>query len=342
MLEKLFILSILILNTKSTCDHENFTNLNSIDLQKCSNLIDLVLIMDTSFEATIDEFENLKLAIINFIRQLKIGADNVRIAIITSSERVNIVLNLMNGIEPAEAIVGRIININQSGMFSWMSLALNYAQVLFSLSNRTENTLIPKVAIILSNGNVPVNEMDILRREANSLKNFCHVITVGISKRQKKNILKMMASCPSYFIEPNQIYNLTSLIACNTCVLLRLDKRESFFLEKEQVRYFKIQTVNFNKEKEEIIQLSFFRKSGNLNYFYSFSKKNHQYLIQSQNSSSIEYFTLRSNNHKAKSSNTFRFYFRTSYGITNIYFNLKGIETRNSFEIIARKFSDKV
>lgn len=321
-----YLLFLSILNSLACVDDSRSTSIT--DTSSCSGAFDLLILLDSGKEIDENEFDTSKLIITEFIKKLNVGEDKVHVGVISYADRVKLVQPLLTTNQTFELIENRINEIEQLDVSSWTPFALNFAKTVFNSSDRSSNTLIPKITILFTNGNVKDNEIKLLRKEANSLKNLCHVLTVGIGKNIKKNILKMIASCPNYLINSDRLHSLTTKIVCGSCSNLDMNKKVNLKLNKNEMRYFYIKVVNFER-KSFILEVHLKKKHGNLYHHHSFTSKHHS-------PKHMDLLNSRNKNQNQSNEN-YVLYYNIPYGTAKLYFTLKGVEDKNEFDIIAKK-----
>lgn len=183
--------------------------------EKCIRAADVMLIIDTSNRIDQNEFDNMRLSLINFIESLEIADDKINLAILVFSDRIKFLQPFTSNKFDKIIIKNKINDLKQSIDASLTTRALNFAKLSLQLSNR--NQKIPRIAILFSNGAFQDNEIRFVRKESNFLKNAAQFITVGIGKGSKSNSLKMLASCPNYFIQFDMLKLLVKSISGLNC-----------------------------------------------------------------------------------------------------------------------------
>lgn len=183
--------------------------------ESCTFAADVLLIVDTSNRIDQNEFDNMKLNLINFIDSLDIGSDKINLGILVYSDRIKFLQPFTSNKFDKIVIKNKINDLKQSIDASLSTRAINFAKLTLQLSNRDQK--IPRISILFSNGAFHDNEIRFVRKESNFLKNVSQFITVSVGKSTKNNSLKMLASCPNYSIQFDMLKMLVKSISGSNC-----------------------------------------------------------------------------------------------------------------------------
>jgi hypothetical protein len=191
-------------------EHEN-------NRKNCTIKADLLFLLDISNSIDQNEFEELKISLIELIENLDIASNNIHLGLLTFSDKITLEQPLSSNRQIKFQLKNIIDDLNQDIDARLSTKALELSRTLLSLSERALETNVTKITILFSTGRFRDNEIRFVRKEANILKSKCHLLTVGIGKFIAKMSLKMIASCPEYYLTFSQIKTAIELIAAETC-----------------------------------------------------------------------------------------------------------------------------
>lgn len=215
------IITILLINT-------NFTNINAFNcmgnvnvnnlLNLCSSTAELLLIIDTSNKLSHNEFDNMKFKLIEFIDSLEIDLNKFNIGILTFSDKIKQLHHMTSNKFEKQLIKNKINDLEQSKDAGLTTKTLNFAKLIFQMSQRSFSNQIPKIVILVSTGFYNDNEIISIRREVNQLKMISQLVTVDVLGNGLVNRnLKMIASCPNYYVRFDGLLNLLKSLSAQNC-----------------------------------------------------------------------------------------------------------------------------
>ncbi|RNA04191.1 collagen alpha-3(VI) chain-like isoform X2 [Brachionus plicatilis] len=181
---------------------------SSYALAKCNFEVELVFAIDASSEITKNEFDFLKIALSSFINSSFIDPSNYGIGIFTFADRLKLVHNLNENFDKTE-IISKIIDmeLSKNKFPKMLNLALKFSKFLFDSQDISDRV---RIGVIITNGELPLEAIRSLRKEANSLKNTCHLVALHVGNNPSM-ILKLLVSKPDYVLE--SIFDLKKVIS---------------------------------------------------------------------------------------------------------------------------------
>jgi hypothetical protein len=185
--------------------------------KNCTIRADLLFLLDISNSIDQNEFEELKINLIELIEKLDIASNNIHLGLLTFADKITLEQPLTSNRQIKFQLKNIIDDLEQDVDGRLTTKALELSKTLFSLSERALETNVTQITILFSTGRFRDSEIRFVRKEANILKSKCHLLTVGIGKFIAKMSLKMIASCPEYYLTFSQINAAIELIAAETC-----------------------------------------------------------------------------------------------------------------------------
>jgi hypothetical protein len=199
----------------------NVNNNNLLTL--CSITADVLLTIDTSNKISHNEFDNIKSKLIEFIDNLDIDINKIKIGILTFGDKIKQLHHMTSNKFEKQLIKNKINDLEQTKDAGLTTKTLNFAKLIFQMSQSQRSFLnkIPKIVILVSTGFFNENEIILIRREVNQLKMVSKLITVdALGNGLVNRNLRMIASCPNYYVRFDSLLNLLKSISAQNCASL--------------------------------------------------------------------------------------------------------------------------
>lgn len=179
-----------------------------VGMKSCDQEVELVFGIDISNDINKNEFDLLKIALTSFVNSSFINPSKFNIGIFTFADRLKLLQNLNENFDKTE-LISKIIDLELSkkSFPKMLNLALKFTKFLFDSQEISERI---RIGVIITNGELPLDSLKSLRKEANSLKNACHLAALHVGNNPSV-ILKLLVSKPDYMLE--SVFDLKKLIS---------------------------------------------------------------------------------------------------------------------------------
>ncbi len=181
----------------------------SLLIGRCGSvdIVDIIFIVDASGSIGINNWNTMITFIKNVITRFGSASTNSRFAFVkfSSSANVEFALNHYTNTNDVKRAVDRI-GYTQGGTNIASGLAKARRNIIRGSGDRNNA---PNIAILITDGQDSSNALS----EANQIKQLgTKVITIGIGSGVKANLLRSLASFPSYYKAVNSFSNLSNII----------------------------------------------------------------------------------------------------------------------------------
>lgn len=176
--------------------------------KNCDLNVELVFAIDVSEEINKNEFDLIKIGLQSFINSTFIDLSKFKIGIFTFADRLKLLKNFDEDFDKNE-IISKLIDLELSTKKfpKLLNLALKFAKFLFD-SQETSDRI--RISVMITDGDLPLQVVRGIRKEANSLKNACHLVALNIGNSPSM-VLKLLVSKPDYLL--NSIFDLKNMIS---------------------------------------------------------------------------------------------------------------------------------
>lgn len=176
--------------------------------KNCDLDVELVFAIDCSEEISKNEFDLIKIGLNSLINSSFIDLSKFKIGIFTFADRLKLLKNFDEDFDKNE-IISKIIDLelSKTKFPKLLNLALKFAKFLFDSQDTSDRI---RISVIVTDGDLPLQVVRGLRKEANSLKNACHLVALDIGNSPSM-VLKLLVSKPNYLL--NSIFDLEKVIS---------------------------------------------------------------------------------------------------------------------------------
>lgn len=226
---------------------------------------DILFILDSSDKIDLTKFnEATTQSIPQIIKKLSSSSVDLAISVITYSDKIEEVIPLQK-IFDIQLIEDKLNNLERRSSISKPIKALEKSIEVF----KNLDTISPKICLWFTDGVLMDDQLSLINKRANSLKNHCHLFIFNIGKNSNKPRLMKFASAPSFVFNLNELqdfYPITKNIIAVSCFEFQINKSKRNFNGRRQFTLSLKSRIKL-KKKKLYCNLKFYNIQAGMEYF---------------------------------------------------------------------------
>ena len=324
-------------------------------VEKCTNALDLVILMDSSGSIGQSDFEKEKKFVYDLVSNLDVGFNETRIGIMTFSDTTEIITDFSKTTNKSDILnrISKIKYIHPKSTNTANALIKANKEILVERKGmRPLEEGVPKIVLVITDG-VSDDTVETLKQAKKIKERGISMISIGIGKEVNMKELKELATIPNnqYLVENfDSVLKIINSISTKTCkqpAQAGIEIPISSRVDKDSFKYFELSLTNqtsgfknsFTMPKNFTIELK--QLNGSAELFYSFDEKypksKEDYISNFENLNATEKKWTEKFKLNKKSNKKVSKFYNVNSALSNLsktlYISVKGFDYRNEFQI---------